>query len=860
MIRSSARYAPLVGLALTGLLAIPLTAQNPPLPETATAMIETATGPNLALPQPPRAFLNEVPIGGLPVVPVVDAGLPQPNSAPCTIGDLNNQVPLAGAFTFFRNRDHRPSGASQLHPGEPSTAASRDTYFATGNTYGSLSKDSGMTWSHVNPFTLFPAVDGGACCDQRVIADPASGLMLWYVQYRYSATTGAGGFRLAWTRSRDQLRNSQWSSVYFNAASFALAGNWLDFPDIAVSNDHVYMATNVFNASSAYQNSLIIRIPLNQLSGGGSVVATYYRRTGGSGPMNGGASYRFTQTYNGSPAVEMYWASHNSTSSIRIFRWDDANAGRFADVDRTIPAWTSGAGAAPGPDGRDWIGFDDHRIASGYASPVSDEGGFLWSSNGNGGSRPQSYVRVQAFSLADRSIIATEDVWNGTFDFAFPAIGMNSLGHGGVVMSGGSATTNVTTYALLSDNYTPFFAGATIFALATGTNGAPSNRWGDYHSVVANPIDPRTFIGTGMHMIGGSGTNSTVHRTTWFGRDDYTPAWVSLSVSSSPSGAAITVDETDRNGSSSGTAPFVRSYTPQQGYTLRAPASLSSGGNTYLFANWSGTGGSTASQVFTVSSIGASAHGATATYGLQSTVTVDDRNVAGSVAITVGTTDLDGLSNGSTLFTRRYRTTDGPFAFTAPSAAGIQPFRRWYLNNIAQPLGQVTISVAPATGAVTIEAEYCSYTAGAYTTYGSGCPGSNALVPAHSSVSRPDIGSSVTHSVSGFASPTPAIMVIGLSRTTYNGSPLPLNLGFIGTNPACNLLASITLNLPITIGGTGSGSLTFALPNDPSAISQHIFSQVIGVDIFVPFRMPIIVSNGLDMMIGGRSLGGGTCP
>jgi hypothetical protein len=842
------------------LAAATLAGQELPPPEVTTARIEAAATLPVDAPQPPRVALNEIPIGRLPPVPIVDAGLPQPSSAPCVIGDLEQQ-PLAGQFTFFRNRDQRPSGVISAIPGEPSAAASRDTYFATGNTYGALSKDSGMTWTHVNPFTLFPAADGGVCCDQRVIADPGSDLVLWYIQYRYSATTGNGGFRLAWSRGRDALRSSSWYSTYLNAFAFGLAGNWLDFPDIAVSNAHVYLATNVYSTSSAYVNSLVIRIPLTDLGTNGNVTATYYRRTGGPAPMGGGSSYRFTQTFNGAPSSAMYWASHNSTSSLRIFRWDDGSTGRAADVDRTIPTWAAGTGSSPGPDGRDWIGSDDHRIASGYINPVYAEGAFLWTSGPNGFARPQSYVRVQVFHPADRSIISTEDVFSGTHDFAYPAIGMNSLGHGGLVMSVGSSSSHVTTYAMLIDDYAPFFSGNAIFALGTGTNGAPMNRWGDYHSVVANPIDPRTFIGTGQLMVGGTSQANIVHRTAWFGRDDYTPIWSTLRVFSAPiSGMTITVDEIDRNGASSGPTPFTRSYTPHQGYTLRAPVTVSSGGTTYVFVNWVGSTSSSPNPVFTVSTIGPGSHDATANYAPQATLTIDDRNVAGGVPIEVNRLDLDGQTDGTTRFTRRYRSGVGSVTLLAPPAFGQQRFRRWYVAGVAQPNGLTSLTLTPVAGDTLLEAEYCIYTAGSYVSYGAGCLGSNGLTPLFNSTSAPEIGTTVTHAVFGLRGSAPAEMWLGFSNTTWNGLPLPLSLGLLGANPACNLLVGPALMLPMTINAQGSGSLSFGLPNDASAIGQHLYSQVIAIDVGLPHRLPLVVSNGLDTRVGGSSLGGARCP
>ncbi len=768
------------------------------------------------------------------------------------MGDTERQ-PLAGQFTYFRNRDQRPPGITSLNPGEPSTAANRDTYFGTGNTYGALSKDSGMTWSHVNPFTLFPAADGGVCCDQRVLFDPGSGLTLWYVQYSYSATTQNGGFRLAWSRSRDTLRASSWSSVYLNAGSFGLVDNWLDFPDIAVSNGFVYIATNVFNAARAYQNSLVIRIALSNLVAGGSISAVFYRRTGGSGPMGGGASYRFTQTYSGAPSTAMYWASHNSTSSLRIFRWDDGSTARAADVDRTIPAWTSGAGSSVGPDGRDWIGNDDHRIATGYIVPDLSECAFLWTSNGNGGSRPQSYIRVQVFNPSDRSNRAQEDVFHSTIDFAYPAVGINSLGHAGVVFSGGSSTSSVTTFAMLVDNYFGTFAGNTVFSIGTSSNGAPSNRWGDYHSVVANPIDLRTFIGTGQMMTGGTSSANIVHRTMWFGRDDYTPAWASLTVNSTQvSGVPITVDEMDRSGLKNGSTPFTRSYTPQQGYTLRAPATFTSGANTYLFVNWTGSGGTNASTVYTVSSIGAGPHTATANYGLQTVITVDVRNVAASVPITVGTTDLDGLRNGTTRFSRRYRNTDGPFSFTAPTSVGSLVFNRWYLNSFAQPIGQATISSSPGFNAALIEAEYLTHFNGSFTAFCSGCPGTGARIPVHGGTGTPEIGNTVGYRVTDARAFSGGSLYLGASRTTHNGFPLPINLGFLGMGTSCLLCVSVDISLSFVTDAAGASTVNVPFPNDVNLIDGHVFTQMAIIDLGAGTSLPIVHSNALDTLIGGN--------
>jgi hypothetical protein len=66
--------------------------------------------------------------------------------------------------------------------------------------------------------------------------------------------------------------------------------------------------------------------------------------------------------------------------------------------------------------------------------------------------------------------------------------------------------------------------------------------------------------------------------------------------------------------------------------------------------------------------------------------------------------------------------------------------------------------------------------------------------------------------------------------------------------------------MPVAINTSGNGSVSFPIPNDPTSIGRRMFSQLIAVDPFIGFRVPLVVSNGLDMRLGGSSLNGGPCP
>ena len=86
--------------------------------------------------------------------------------------------------------------------------------------------------------------------------------------------------------------------------------------------------------------------------------------------------------------------------------------------------------------------------------------------------------------------------------------------------------------ATLIDQFQPW-GGLSFSRLASSTRGPAGNRYGDYFWVERHPTQPRTFLATGSTQRGSSSANP-VHRFSWFGRSDYTPRWVTLSVQSTP--------------------------------------------------------------------------------------------------------------------------------------------------------------------------------------------------------------------------------------------------------------------------------------------------------------------------------------
>jgi hypothetical protein len=75
-----------------------------------------------------------------------------------------------GDFMFFQNSDlggGAPSGFTSV-VNEPSVGTNGNLVFQSGNWYAALSTDNGNTFSFVDPYTTFPSINGGFCCDQEV--------------------------------------------------------------------------------------------------------------------------------------------------------------------------------------------------------------------------------------------------------------------------------------------------------------------------------------------------------------------------------------------------------------------------------------------------------------------------------------------------------------------------------------------------------------------------------------------------------------------------------------------------------------------------------------------------------------------
>ena len=127
----------------------------------------------------------------------------------------------------------------------------------TGNWYASRSLDNGATWDYISPYNALPSASGGFCCDQLTLYDPSRDLTFWFLQYVKEDESNT--VRVAVKRG-PTLGNNVWHWWDFTPESVGgWVNEWLDYPDMALSNDFLYLTSNSF---STHDDSFVRSVEL----------------------------------------------------------------------------------------------------------------------------------------------------------------------------------------------------------------------------------------------------------------------------------------------------------------------------------------------------------------------------------------------------------------------------------------------------------------------------------------------------------------------------------------------------------------------------------------------------------------------
>ncbi len=387
------------------------------------------------------------------------------------------------ALTLVQNVGLSDTASSQTTSTicEPTAAANERQLFMTGNWFASSSSDAGANWTHVNPFTKFPASAGGFCCDQVVVYNARHKIWIWLLQYS-TAANGENLFRIAVSREATFGSWYYWD-ITPRGVNATWTGNWFDYPDMAFTDANLFITFNMFKGN-AWQRATVFRFPLATLASGGSLGYRSWATT-----ANG--SIRLCR----GPGANMYMGSHNSANQIRVFKWPDSATGlTWKDVN--VRSWLGGSYAAPGPGGLNWLGRTDSRITGAWVGGGTI--GFMWTANRDG-SHPLPYVRVVRVRESTTTLLDEPDIWSPNSAWAYPAAAANAQGVAGfTAFFGGGARHPSHVVGVKSAT------GWDTVISSASTHSPPDQSWGDYLSCIAHNASTTQWVASGYTLQGGT--------------------------------------------------------------------------------------------------------------------------------------------------------------------------------------------------------------------------------------------------------------------------------------------------------------------------------------------------------------------
>lgn len=382
---------------------------------------------------------------------------------------------------------------------EPSFACKDDVVFYTGNWFAALSTDGGDHFRYVDPYTAFPDPPGMTfCCDQIVHYIQKIDTFVWLLQYGEDAS-GANIQRLAYARTAD-VRQGRWRTVDLTPGLLGVPGQFLDFPDIAVGSNMLYVTTNAFRGVG-WTTSIIVRLPFSGLQSG-NVQA---QRATSTTNFN----FRIAQ-HCGTTA---YFASHENSSTLRVYSWPERSASpTFRDV--TVASWDADDYGSSVPGGGQWLKRADSRLLG--ATRARNQLYFAWSA-GRGGinQRPQPYVQIAKIDKGSMRLMENINIWDASAATAYPALATNSRQQVGI------------TFTLGGGQFHPSQVVGTItgrdrYLIARAGQATPrSGQWGDYLTIRRRYPNPALFAVAGFTKKRSTTANDSTPSYVAFGRSSH---------------------------------------------------------------------------------------------------------------------------------------------------------------------------------------------------------------------------------------------------------------------------------------------------------------------------------------------------
>lgn len=454
--------------------------------------------------------------------------IPQPLPAPSNPGD----------FAVSQNSTIYPLPAGTISVvAEPSVGNYGQYVFETGNWFAAVSTNGGDTFTVFDPETTFTSPPGQRfCCDQHTLYVPSRNMFVWVLLYTDTISGGGPGtLRVAVANGPSGLASltfhyfdftPQTLNTSFPPAANFPAGDWFDYPYLALSNNYLYISANVYKSDGVtFDGTTVLRLPLDALAATSAFTGNAYV----IGDKNPGGALLFNATLTQGATNTMYWATHYTNAALRVYAWPEGSATvSAANVSHTAYP-NVGTYQCPGPDNRDWCGWEDDRVVTAWVS--NGILGFMWNASqgsvpGGFGAFRYPYLQTALLNQASFALLGEPLMYNNSYSFGYAGAGVNARGHiAGTVFYGGGAL-YPTLAAFIWDNLSPqpfptVPSSWETYTVAASESGPFKNRYGDFLTArqnYASSYTQNTWVGTGYVLIGGSGDSNARPMFLEFGR------------------------------------------------------------------------------------------------------------------------------------------------------------------------------------------------------------------------------------------------------------------------------------------------------------------------------------------------------
>ncbi len=465
--------------SLEGALTLPPGSPGSAESETVTVAPETVDGAPFEHFDPERQG-QEPNEGSSPPIPTGELrGTLAPTEEPSSFGDNSNLSSQATPVQLYKNTAFADPGGAR-DPIDLSGASHGDLVFGGGNTFGVYSTDGGNTFTNLDITKIFPSAatadSGGLCCDEIVQYIPKIDRFIWLMQDWNHATANTNKVRIASASPQDIVtsKGTKWTYWDLSSATFNLGANWIDYPNLSVGENFLYLDINRVGGFR-----LVVRMPLNEIKNGQTLNMNYFTGGGGIVAQN--------------LATTAYWASHLSTSKMRVYEWPessgsvswhDVNVNSWPNIEADLP--NKGAYISNTPGGLNWLGglnIFPGSILSGGATrrPAGNGHGeelwFAWTANSNN-NFPHIHVQIAKIEPGTWKLVGQTQIWNPEHAWAYPAL---------ATLSDSNATVGVSIAwggnKYFGNHAVGFPGDPTLTITGTSAGDIGAGRWGDYYSL-----------------------------------------------------------------------------------------------------------------------------------------------------------------------------------------------------------------------------------------------------------------------------------------------------------------------------------------------------------------------------------------